>query len=522
MSDVPNGLDSDSTLSDRFKTSESHDERDDMLASDSTFDSDMLRASELLLQFERLRTAESDSGMPRSGFSERNDVNLPAVIGRYRIVRLLGSGGCGVVYHGIDVTLNRDVAVKIPLPFRSTTDALRSKFLREAQSAAKLDHPNIVPIFEASQDNDSPYIAYAYCSGPTLAAWLRDNGPCDPILAANLVYRLADAIQYSHDSGILHRDIKPGNVLLFPLSVEEADGLPFSPRLSDFGLATLLEASTRDTFSSTIMGTPMYMAPETLDSPRKPVGPEADVFGLGAILFEALTGQPPFKGETVLEVLDKVRTGSIPSVRSIRPVVPRDLAIICEKSLAIQPEDRYRSPGDLKADLLRYLRHERISAKPLGFAAQVNRMSRDYSRVGEAVGYVAICHTAMMLWVAYWPICIFFQLGETHSMTIHDSMPDAIPLIVVHVVSVYLGWRMARRQIWAAISLAVSGLMLTVFQIAVLSRAITPPFSGVYADARLRDIVFSLVFFLFAMQTILCAFACRALSYHSTRKFLRY
>jgi hypothetical protein len=190
--------------------------------------------------------------------------------------------------------------------------------------------------------------------------------------------------------------------------------------------------------------------------------------------------------------------------------------------LAIQPEDRYRSPGDLKADLLRYLRHERISAKPLGFAAQVNRMSRDYSRVGEAVGYVAICHTAMMLWVAYWPICIFFQLGETHSMTIHDSMPDAIPLIVVHVVSVYLGWRMARRQIWAAISLAVSGLMLTVFQIAVLSRAITPPFSGVYADARLRDIVFSLVFFLFAMQTILCAFACRALSYHSTRKFLRY
>jgi hypothetical protein len=270
------------------------------------------------------------------------------------------------------------------------------------------------------------------------------------------------------------------------------------------------------------MGTPMYMAPETLDSPRKPVGPGADVFGLGAVLFESLTGQPPFIGETVLEVLDKVRTGTIPSVRSIRPLVPRDLSIICQKSLAIQPEDRYRSPGDLKADLLRYLRHERISAKPQGFVSQLNRMSREYSRVGEAVGYVAICHTAMMLWVLYWPICIFYQLGETHSMTMHDSMPDAIPLVVVHVVSIYLGWRMARRHIWAAITLAVSGFLLSVFQVAVLSRTITPPFSGVYADARLRDIVFSLVFFLFAMQTILCVFAWRALRYHSTRKSLRY
>jgi eukaryotic-like serine/threonine-protein kinase len=522
MGDVPDRLDCDSMSSDRFKSIASHDERDDMLIGDSTLDSDMLRASELLLQFENVQRLQNAPGPSRASFSNVDDANLPTFIGRYKIVGLLGSGGCGVVYHGVDVTLNRDVAVKIPLPFRSSTEALRSKFLREAQSAAKLDHPNIVPIFEASQDIDSPYIAYAYCSGPTLSVWLRENGPCDPILAANLVYRLADAIQYSHDSGILHRDIKPGNVLLFPQLVEQADGLPFSPRLSDFGLATLLEASTRETFSSTIMGTPMYMAPETLDSPRKPVGPEADVFGLGGILFESITGQPPFKGETVLEVLDKVRTGSIPRVRSIRPLVPRDLAIICEKSLAIQPEDRYRSPGDLKADLLRYLRHERISAKPLGFAAQVNRMSRDYSRVGEAVGYVAICHTAMMLWVAYWPICIFFQLGDTHSMTIRDSMPDAIPLIVVHVVSIYLGWRMARRHVWAAISLAVSGLLLTIFQIGVLSRWITPPFSGVYADARLRDIVFSLVFFLFAMQSILCAFAWRALSYHSTRKFLRY
>ena len=188
----------------------------------------------------------------------------------------------------------------------------------------------------------------------------------------------------------------------------------------------------------------------------------------------------------------------------------------------MQPEDRYSSAAELKADLLRNLRHERIAAKPLGLASYANRMSRNYSRVGEAVGYVTICHTALMLWVIYWPICILFQIGDTHSMTIRDSMPDAIPLLMVHAVSIYLGWQMARRHVWPAVILTTSGLLLTIFQLAILGRWITPPFSGVYADARLRDIVFSLVFFLFAMQSILCAFAWRALAYHSPRKFLRY
>jgi tetratricopeptide (TPR) repeat protein len=303
----------------------------------------------------------------------------PVTIGRFRILRELGSGGFGLVFLAHDPLLCREVALKVPRPDALASPELRRRFRQEAQAAAGLAHPNLVPVYEAGEAGPVCYIASAYCPGITLAEWLkRQTEPVPWRQAAQLVATLAGAVEHAHRRGVVHRDLKPGNILLRKdeggRMKDESDRsdssfiLPpssFVPMITDFGLAKVQAERCGDpTQSGAIVGTPSYMAPEQAAGISRYVGPAADVYSLGAILYELLTGRPPFQADTALEVLLLVRTEEpVPPAR-LRPKLPRDLQTICLKCLEKDPRRRYAGAQALADDLRRCLEGEPVHARP--------------------------------------------------------------------------------------------------------------------------------------------------------------
>ena len=233
--------------------------------------------------------------------------------------------------------MNRPVALKLPRAEWLLDLQGRERFVREARAVAGLDHPHIVPLYEAGELHGVCYMASAYCDGPDLAGWLRGRGgPIDPRTAARLVADLADALQHAHDHGVLHRDLKPSNILLQPRPAAEASPEEFSPRIVDFGLARLLDPSGEDlTASFAALGSAPYMAPEQAEG--KKVGPAADIYGLGAILYTMLCRRPPHRGRSDLDTLRRVVADDIVPPRRHRRDVPRDLEAICMKCLEKEP-----------------------------------------------------------------------------------------------------------------------------------------------------------------------------------------
>jgi hypothetical protein len=306
------------------------------------------------------------------------------VLGRFRIRRELGRGGFGIVFLAEDPRLGREVALKVPRPELAGEPGLRQRFLREAHSAAALDHPNVASVYEAGEAEGLCYIASAYCPGGNLAAWLRRQpGPVPLRQAASLAATLAGAMQHAHERGVLHRDLKPSNILLAaPLG--EASELEFVPKVTDFGLAKLLEGVDDDTTSGLLLGTPAYMAPEQAEGRTKSVGVATDVYAVGVILYELLTGRTPFHGPSLIMTLDQVRAAEPMAPRVLRPDVPLDLEVICLKCLQKSPRDRYASASALASDLHRFLRHEPILARPVGFATRAWRWCRRPERIRNA------------------------------------------------------------------------------------------------------------------------------------------
>jgi eukaryotic-like serine/threonine-protein kinase len=301
----------------------------------------------------------------------------PKSFGRFLLQQELGRGSFGVVYQAYDPQLRRELALKVPRAEISITAELRTRFEHEAMAAAGLDHPHIVPVFEAGVEGSVCFIASAYCAGCTLAAWLRRRTRAVPYrLAAGLVRPLAEAIEHAHRRGVLHRDLKPSNILLEEPTSESSDApsdrddSDLVLRITDFGLAKLLDAgpgtaaAPNPTLSGVILGTPNYMAPEQADGRSRAVGPAADIYSLGAILYEILTGRPPLQADSALETLVLVRTQDpIPPSR-LRPGLPRDLETIVLKCLEKDPRRRYESAGELADELRRFSAGEAIRARP--------------------------------------------------------------------------------------------------------------------------------------------------------------
>jgi serine/threonine-protein kinase len=311
--------------------------------------------------------AEEATLAPRSGEAadEPGPSSWPPLPG-YEIVGELGRGGMGVVYLARQQSLDRLVALKMILAGGHASDLDLIRFRTEAAAVARLQHPNIVQVYEVGEHNGLPYFSLELCGGGSLAAKLREH-PLPASQAAELVATLARAIHEAHQRGIVHRDLKPANVLL------TADG---TPKISDFGLAKQLDSQVGRTQTGAIVGTPSYMAPEQAEGKSRGVGPATDVYALGAILYELLTGRPPFQAETPLDTAMKVVSEEPVPPRRLRPKLARDLETICLKCLEKEGRRRYASALELAEDLRRQLDGEPILARPLGPAGRLARWAR--------------------------------------------------------------------------------------------------------------------------------------------------
>jgi hypothetical protein len=290
-------------------------------------------------------------------------------VGRFELRRELGRGGFGVVFLAWDPLLHREVALKVPHLKSLLTPEAQRRFLGEARAAAGLDHPNVVPVHEAGEAGGVCYIASAYCEGVTLADWLRDQaGPVPARDAAALVATLAEAVAYVHGRNVWHRDLKPSNILLQRTATSPTAWRGFTPRLTDFGLAKTTEGAAGLTRSGTVQGTLLYMAPEQAEGRIADIGPATDVWALGAILYELLTGRPPFKQESQPAVLHAICYDEPVSPSQLRPDVPLALAAVCLRCLRKKPAERYSAAADLAAALRSWLAAETGPALARGSA----------------------------------------------------------------------------------------------------------------------------------------------------------
>ncbi len=344
------------------------------------------------------------------------DPALPDVPG-YELLGELGRGGMGVVYRARQKGLNRLVALKMVLAGEYAGAGERGRFRSEAEAVARLQHPNIVQIHEVGEAGGRPFFALEFVAGGSLADRL--GGQPQPAWpAAGLVETLARAVHHAHERGIVHRDLKPANILLqlsdckFKILdlPEEAFASGKSrilnlqseiPKVTDFGLAKRLDGATGPTQTGAVLGTPSYMAPEQAEGRGREVGPATDVYALGAILYELLTGRPPFKAETAYDtILQVVRQDPVPP-RLLRPNLPRDLETICLKCLRKEPPRRYASALALADDLRRFQAGEPIQARPVGLAERAGRWCRRNPVLATSAALAAVAVVGgWLLWTA--------------------------------------------------------------------------------------------------------------------------
>jgi WD40 repeat protein len=365
-------------------------------------------------------TPAADAGPARGGESAEPAGPLPSIPG-YKVLGELGQGGMGIVYQARQLALNRLVALKMIRAGAYAGGRERARFQTEAEAVARLRHPNIVQVYEVGAHEGRPYLALEFVAGGSLSALLRGT-PQPPRQAAELVEALARAIDYAHGQGVVHRDLKPANILLARVEDRAGSDDPpssildprsFSPsaiKITDFGLAKQLGEDPGQTGSGTILGTPSYMAPEQASpstawkkGPDTGVGPAADVYALGAVLYEMLTGRPPFKGATVLDTLEQVRSQEPVPPRRLQPKVPRDLETICLKCLEKEPRRRYASAQALADDLRAFRDGRPIKARPVGRWEHAAKWAKRHPAVaGLAAAIVAVVLVGFTLVIWQW------------------------------------------------------------------------------------------------------------------------
>ncbi len=315
------------------------------------------------------------------------------IAGRYRLERRVGEGGMAEVYLAHDELLDRPVAVKVLRQALAQDRALRERFVREAQAAARLDHPHIVGVYDLGEWGGRPFLVMEWVEGPTLASLIRERGPLPVPLACELGAQIASALAYAHGRGLIHRDIKPHNILL------KAEGGRWEAKLADFGLAKVLSATSL-TLTQEVFGTPQYVAPEVVRGER--VTPAADLYSLGVALFEMLTGQTPFAGESPAEVAFKHLSASPPPPSKFNPQVPPSLDRLVLGLLAKNPAERPQRAGEVVTALEAFARLDQVPTARLGSRRRT---------AGPVVGYRPRTPTASRRRLGLMPLIVVFLLA---------------------------------------------------------------------------------------------------------------
>jgi serine/threonine-protein kinase len=362
----------------------------------------------------RLNRSSIDGAAPAQPIQPNDIEAIPG----YELLGILGRGGMGIVFRARQLSLKRQVALKMILTGRHARPSERARFQREAEAVARLQHPNIVQIYEVGEQNGLPYCALEFVNAGSLAQFLQGR-PHMPRVSAKFVHDLAQAMHYAHKRGIVHRDLKPANILLHldeSRIVQDGqmadtalfDNLPsYVPKITDFGLAMHMGIEDGAARHGGVVGTPSYMAPEQARGTSGEVGPAADVYALGAILYEMLTGRPPFKAANAEETALLVLTQEPVPPTQLRSKVPRDLETICLVCLQKNPAHRYGSAAALADDLLRFLANEPIRARPTRLPERVVKWAhRRPILLSCSVGGLAL--TSLLLWV-WWNRAVTYQ-----------------------------------------------------------------------------------------------------------------
>jgi hypothetical protein len=318
-------------------------------------------------------------------------LDLPTTIGDYELLAEVGRGGMGVVFRARQISLDREVAVKMILRGRLASDIDLSRFLSEASSTARLQHPNIVPVYEVGDIDGRPFFSMKFIDGQTLGDKLSD-GPLPEREAAEILASISRAIGFAHRQGVMHRDLKPTNILI------DSAG---TPMVTDFGLAKRFGVENDLTRSGVVVGTPSYMSPEQASGRRENVGPASDIYSLGCVLYHALTGRPPLVADSVMELVMLVLEQDPTPPRALRPRLDRDLEMIVIRCLQKPADLRYDTADDLADDLEAFLRDEKVSASSGRFIQVVSRLFRETHHAAVLENWAALwMWHAMVLLIA--------------------------------------------------------------------------------------------------------------------------
>ena len=325
-------------------------------------------------------------------------VGSQPVIPGYEIIRELGRGGMGVVYEARQERLNRLVAVKVLLGGRYATAKSQERFKAEVDAIGRMQHPNLIQVFDVGEYDGRMYYSMEYLAGGNLEDRI-GNVPLPARKAAELLVILADAIEAVHQQGVIHRDLKPANILLTTADATNerwgVNGFGI-PKISDFGLAKRTDVPSGPTLTEHVLGTPTYMAPEQATGFSRQVGPTTDIYSLGAILYRLLIGRPPFVGESVVEIVRQVADADPVPPRILQPLIPVDLETICLKCLNKQPAQRYLNASALAEDLRRFLADEPILAKPIDWFGRLTKWVRRRPAIAGLIGVSGLSIVALL------------------------------------------------------------------------------------------------------------------------------